>query len=341
MIMQIAPPEDRYDLKRIIIGESSTVDGTPIQVASSLIVGSFPTWITTYDYPDASSSYYYSAKWEYNNGGFSDWYNKVIGRTGQSTNYIIINAPSVSSIYIMVPASGDSPTLATTWMDYNKEYYITIDKSLSGVNALPMSGDYVLTFTSEYCPHFVSVLDVRYEAGDFINNLTDDTINRIIYKNSDYIIARYYNEFGGMPSNYTCNGISLNTAFRRYVLCKSALDGITAIQLSMGSRTLKKLADVTFEYGGTNTKADPISKKKDLKDCIDSTLAIIFSGKNFQIAVRGRYFSPQPHPMYDPSYGRLSLPNRNWQYNMASVFDQLVLGDAPTGTGLSHSNYSL
>jgi len=328
MLFKFTPPA-RYDLNQIILGECATVSGTLIPVASSLVIGTFPTWISEYTYA-ASGQYFYSTKWKYNNGTYSDWSSpRMMGRTGIETDYIIVNAPTVSSIYIMNPVSGDVASYSSTWLEYNKEYTLTIDKSLTGVLTLPIGEDYVLEFTSAYCPAFVTVNDVRYEVGDFINNLTDDTVNRIIHKNSKYIVFKYLEFTGTLPTNYSCEGSLMAEAFRRYVLCKTALDGITAIQLSTGGNVTKKLADVTFQYGGIDSGKDPNNKKKDLKDCVDNALNVIFSGHNFKIGVRGKYFGKMKHPMNDDSYGRLSLVNKNYTKNWHSAYD-LVNNEDPS-----------
>lgn len=323
MIFKFTPPV-RYDLTQIILGESTTLTGILQPVASSLIIGTFPQYITTYEYAQSSENYYYGIKWEYDNGGYSNWGKRLIGRTGIETDYIIVNAPDVSSIFIMNPVSGDVATTQTNWLEANKEYYVTVMDGISGGLTYPLKTDYTFTFTSAFCPLFSSVNDVRYEVGDFINNLTDDTINRIIHKNSKYIITKYVETHGAYPTNYTCDGSLIHNAFTRYVLCKSALDAITAIQLSTGGKTMKKLADVTFEYGGIDAGKDPNNKKQALKECIDASLHIIFSGYNFQIGVRGKSFSKQKHPMYDPSYGRLSTINKDEYYDYWSKFDQIL-----------------
>lgn len=325
MIFHITPPENRYDLYQIILGEASGVASTLVPVASSTVIGTFPEYITEYEYTSSSGDYYYSIMWEYSNGGFSDWSTpRMVGRTGIETSYIIVNAPSVSSVYIMNPVSGDVPYPTGNWLSYNKEYYITIDSTLSGGLTWPMEADYQFTFTSRYCPLFSSVNEVRYEAGDFINNLMDDTINRIIHKNSTYIINRYVNLKGAIPTNYTCDGSLLNVAFKRYVTCKSALDSITATQLSTGGNALKKLGDMTIQYGGINAKTDPNNKKQELKECIDSTLSVIFSGFSFKMGVIGKDFIPLRHPMSDPSFGRLSVADKNYEYNWESKFDETL-----------------
>ena len=328
MIFKFNPP-DRYDLNQIILGEATGVTSTLTPVASSTIIGDFPSYITEYSYPSSSGDYYYSIKWMYDNGGYSDWSSpRMTGRTGIDTDYIIINTPSVSSIYIMNPVSGDITTYSDMWLDYNKEYYITISSDLSGISTWQMEEDYVLTFTSTYCPLFSSVEEIRFEVGDFINDITDDTINRIIYKNSKYIMNRYISLKGALPTNYTCNGSLLDESFRRYVVCKTAMDSITAIQLSRGGKSLKKLGDMTIEYRALNSNNDPDNKKKELRSCIDSSLNVIFAGFSFKVGVRGKNFAKLPHPMSDPSYGRLSLSNKDYRYNMDSEFDISVGVDA-------------
>jgi hypothetical protein len=337
MKFKFTPPKDRYDLTQIILGHASGETVALTEIASSTSIGTFPDWISEYTYSASSGAYYYSIKWDYTNGGQSSWSSpRMRGRTGIETDYILVNAPTASSVYIMKPVSGDVTSLSTSFLDYNKIYTITIDKTLSGQFSLPMVADYTFEFTSAFCPAFASVNDIRYEVGDFINNVTDDTINRIIFKNSSYIVNKFYRTVGGMPASYTCEGVFMNTAFKSYVVCKSAFDTITSVQLSTGGRTVKKLADVTFEYAGSNSKSDPQNKKQELKECIDSALSVIFAGQNFQMAVKGRYFAPLPHPMHDSTFGRLSLPNKDYNFNWQSKFDEVV-GIENSGTGVKHT----
>ena len=333
MIFQISPPANRYDLTQIILGESTTETGDMVPVASSVAIGTFPEYIKTYTYASSVDANYYSYQWKYSNGGYSDWSSpRVLGRTGVNTSYIIVNAPTASSIYIMTPVSGDAIS-TTSWLEYNKEYYITIKNTLQGELTLPMVSDYTFTFTSTFCPLFTTVNEIRYEAGDFINNLTDDTINRIIHKNSLYIINRYYNMLRGLPAGYTCDGNSINSAFKRYVMCKSALDAITAIQLSKGGQTTKKLADVMFQYSNIDSRKDPNNKKAELKDCADVSLNIIFNSNTFQIGIKGKYFLPFRHPMSDPKYSRLAITNKGYQHNMDSIFDESLEVGIYKGSG--------
>lgn len=310
---------DRYDLKQIILGQSVTSTGVLVPVASSYAIGSFPEWISEYNYA-AVGTYYYGIKWKYDNGTYSTWSNKMMGKTGIDKDYIIINAPSVSSVYIMNPVSGDIAAPRSSWLEFNKEYYITVKKSLSGTLTYGMESEYQLTFTSKYCPLFSSVDNIRFEAGGFINNLSDDTINRIIHKNSSYIMNRYISLKGSFPSGYyTCGGELLNNAFQRYVQCKSALDSITAVELSIGANSSKKLGDMQISYGGIDVKKDPFSKKQELKECTDAALNIIFSQDMFKISERGKYYTKIKHPMNDSTYGRLSLTQNIFD----SKFDEL------------------
>lgn len=223
-----------------------------------------------------------------------------------------LNIPS-GNVLSLVPFSG---------LLNNTEYTITISAGLSGVysgNYYTLANDYTFWFTGPYCPIYTTVGRVRLEAGPNIDILTDDTIYRMIHKNS-LIAVDLYSESYGLSLSYTywgCNRTRAPYILRRFVLCKTAYDALAIVKQSQsilsggGTNQLKTLGDLTIKYGGssstTSDSLDP-TKLKDLYDCWKEAMRLINS--KVQPAVRGFFDESKGyfHPIREPHHNRAVRP---------------------------------
>lgn len=204
----------------------------------------------------------------------------------------------------------------------NTQYTVTISAGVSGVfydgSAGTLTSDYTFWFTSEYCPIFTTVGRVQLQAGTATDRIPEDTIYRLIHKNSQDVID-IYNTYHDTNYSYTAFGCTWNTAppiFRRYVECKTAYDILAILELAATSNgqgtggQLKTLGDMTIKYSGSSSTSsfDP-SRKKQLYDCwMDAMHALTVTGNaGIKPAVRGWYDTSKqyPHPSYDPDHNRI------------------------------------
>jgi hypothetical protein len=201
-------------------------------------------------------------------------------------------------------------------LNYNTVYKITIKAGISGymqdaAEWKPMESDYSFWFTSQYCPLFTTVNRIRIETGPAADDLIDDSIYRMIYKNSLDVVD-IYNLSNGASNDYTtwgCGPEDIPYMFRRYVECKTAYD-ILALLESIDASAInqtKSLGDLSIKYsgpsGGGGGKGDP-GKKKQLLDCWQQLLNSL---NGIAPAVRG-YFDESKgfsHPVRDVCHNRI------------------------------------
>jgi hypothetical protein len=203
----------------------------------------------------------------------------------------------------------------------NRIYDITLLAGISGVyNSEPyvMSSDYNFSFTSLYCPLFTTVTKVRLEAGPAVDAIPDDTIYRLIHKNSlDAVdLANTYKGTTLTYDTWGCTWHDVPIILRRYVECKTAYDLLALIDLVGGSgggnpggSQTKTLGDMTIVYGGSSGSASTTTspnKKKQLYDCWTEALKTIQT-VGINAAVRGLYdFSKgYSHPAMDCNHNRI------------------------------------
>ena len=225
-----------------------------------------------------------------------------------------LNIPS-GNILSLVPASN---------LINNTEYTVTILAGLSGVYSgeyYTLAQDYTFWFTSAYCPIYTTVGRVRLEAGPNIDILTDDTIYRMIHKNT-LISIDLYNESYGLNLAYTywgCGRLTAPYILRRFVLCKTAYDALAIVKQSQsslsggGGNQTKTLGDLSIKYGGSTSASassaalDP-TKLKDLYECWKLAMRQLSSG--VQPAVRGYYDESKGfgHPVRELHHNRVVRP---------------------------------
>lgn len=220
----------------------------------------------------------------------------------------------ISGVYIILTPSGRLPT--------NRQWTVTMDAGISGYgeggSGVLLEEDYTFWFTSAYCPLFTTVGRVRLQMGPIGDNLLDDTIYRLINKNSmDAVeIVRTLTGKNIAYDYWGCTWQKVPPVVKMYVECKTAYDLLAIIELDSnrvgGSRSqLKTLGDMTIRYGGpsaANQSIDP-GKKKQLYDCWMEMLNGIKS-VGLTYAVRGWYDSTKgySHPVYEPEHNRVIRP---------------------------------
>jgi hypothetical protein len=210
------------------------------------------------------------------------------------------------------------------YLTTNREYLITIDPYVSGL--IPPDGTvdvldstYQFWFTSTYCPIFTTLGRVKLLAGPEADGLLDDTIYRMIHKNSLDVVDIYNLSYSSKYSYdyWGCDWQDVPFNMKRYVECKTAYDVINFVRISgggppTGGDQTKTLGDMTIKYGGSNTNSTgtpPKSKLQELYDCYMESLRML---KNMQAAVRGYYDTSKgfSHPVREPQYNRVVRPVR-------------------------------
>jgi len=207
--------------------------------------------------------------------------------------------------------------LPTDPLTTNRQYTVTLMAGISGVydsTAYILSSDYSFWFTSLYCPIFSTVTKVKLEAGPSADYIAEDTIYRMIHKNSLDAVD-IYNTYQGQSIAYDywgCTWHDVPIILRRYVECKTAYDLLALLDAAgigaPGGNQLKTLGDMTIQYG-SGTKSPDLSapeKKKQLYDCWLNALNIIRT-KGIDSAVRGWYDVTKgyPHPTFNPDHNRV------------------------------------
>lgn len=214
------------------------------------------------------------------------------------------------SIYI-VPNKNKS-------FSYNQQYDISVLPGLSGYFNYTMSTSYNTLFTTQYCPLFASITTIKLMGGPVIETFTDDSIYRLINKNSKDIVD-IFNAGNNSSYNYyswgcTPEGVPYN--LRRYVECKTTYDLLIIDEVQGGNPSTsqrKHLGDMDIAYGGkastSSSDSDGPSLKKQLFDCFNSIINLY--GNTMKVAVVGRYDVSKgyPHPVADPCHNRVTKRN--------------------------------
>jgi len=155
----------------------------------------------------------------------------------------------------------------------NYEYIVKIKEGLEGSTTLPLASDYTFMFTTMYDPLYATSVQVRLALGNLIEDIPDDTINRIIYQNSLYAAQLY------LPLTVANTGIKWYIS--KYVECKSALDLLNNKFLNLGGISSRKvLADLTIDRGnqGRDIIALASNLMEDLTICVQNMEGLIISG---------------------------------------------------------------
>lgn len=289
-----------YNLAFYEIGQAESEDAVLSIVASGSDIGYFPDWISQVSY-SGSNTFWYSVRFGTDDGSYTAWTPRMYGRYGAGEGYFIIQPSGSTWIYLVPPQiSGVIPA----WLEYNHEYTVTIESSglyASGTNY--MLQDYEFTFTSTYCPLWSTVDSVRLSVGPIIDNIPDDTINRMIHKASYQAITRFFSGINPFGCDYT----SVPEPVYRWVTCAAGTMALNAAIASNGGfgNTSKKLGQFAVTYDAiAGTKPSDI--RKDLADCMDESSISIqaLMGSLSVYAVKSLNNSYIRHPMRDPQWGR-------------------------------------
>lgn len=200
----------------------------------------------------------------------------------------------------------------------NKQYNINIEPGISG--QFPPIGDvgiisenYNFWFTSIYCPQFTTAKRVRLQAGPAIDSFIDDTIFRMIHKNSIDAIDLYNisNSTNRSYNYWGCDWQDIPLQMKRYVECKTAYDILAILKMSNsfsnGPNSTKTLGDMNIGYSGSTETAPDPKKMAELYACWNDALR---SFNGIQVAVKGFYDVSKgySHPVRDVSRNRVIKP---------------------------------
>lgn len=220
---------------------------------------------------------------------------------------------SINGNILTIIPSGD--------LSINSEFLISLHPDISG--SLPPSGEidtlgteYQFWFTSTYCPLFTTVGRVKLLAGPEADTLLEDTIYRMIHKNSLDAVDLYNMSYN---KNYAydywgCDWQNVPLQLKRYVECKTAWDVLNFARIAAlggaggGPNQTKTLGDMTIKYGGGSggspaTGPDP-NKLKDLYECWNESMRMI---RALRVAVKGYYDSSKgfSHPVREFHHNRI------------------------------------
>lgn len=256
------------DLLRIDIGRGATATGLPVLHDSTREIGSYPSWITQYTSPSGSTDNYYFIRLVDNNFNPGDWSNAVQSGT-------VANSGVWEFLYYL-PPSGNTVTLETVpglQLIQNTEYRIKVDPGLrpfvSG-EYLPLQTGFESFFTSEYNPLYLSVQAIRLDIGPFISDIPDDTINRMIYKNSYWAFSAHPTTLEEPVPWYVYE----------YVRCSTELDLLKSqyTRVALQSGTSIKLGDFSVDCDATNFKNMIGPMIDELKKCVEAMDDMVVNG---------------------------------------------------------------
>lgn len=309
--LNFSPPAN-YNVSGWQIGESTTLEGALTLVSSGVTVGSYPEWINQLEYSGSASSYY-AVRFYTTDGYFTSWSDRMHGLYGAGLGYFVVNPSGSNTIYIVPPPTSGTASIPT-WLEYNTEYTINIDVSgitgtasgLYGDNTGYMAADYEFFFTSSYCPLWSSVELVRMRVGPIADSIPDDTINRIIHRNSLMVIRKY---FSG-TNYYGCTTENIPEPVLRWVSCSAGMQVLNAAVAAggtAGGNTSKRLGSLSITYdGGSNDGVSPGDIRKQLEECMIEAGQQISaeSGRAVQWTVKSLDNDHITHPIRDPRWGR-------------------------------------
>lgn len=142
---------------------------------------------------------------------------------------------------------------------YNSEVHLVVKSGLTGVDSNSLTGtldgDLEVIYTTEYWPKFVDQRMLRVELGSIVSSLYDDTLNRILHKNS---IDAWEQAAGNFDID------SPFPAVKRYVKWASIVDVFDALTMKDGliQGDSKRLGDFEMSRGGGNIEKNLHPKYK-------------------------------------------------------------------------------
>lgn len=209
----------------------------------------------------------------------------------------------------------------------NRQYTVTISPGISGMlpdgTIAALESEYQFWFTSLYCPLYTTIGRVKLQAGPVADTFTDDTIYRMIHKNSldaiDLVNISYYSSSYNLAYDaYGCDYQGAPFHIRRYVECKTSYDLLALAKLNSSANggggdggQLKTLGDLTIKYSPAGGSAASIAqdpkRAADLYECWRESLRMI---QNMKVAVKGYYDQSKgyKHPVLSYTTNRVIRP---------------------------------
>lgn len=212
--------------------------------------------------------------------GLEEYYGTLVG--GEFKLATQLGAPLIPPTGIVFQSAGDLAVFLRDPLQaflFNTEVRVKVTTGVESVDGatLLQADNYI--FTTQYCPLYTSADMLRIEMGPAVSILTDDTLCRIIHKNS---LEAW--ELSGRAIPFR----DPNSRIKRWVLCKSILDILNVLMLASDLRAgeTKTLGDLTIR----KVPADPMlgGLYRSAMACVEANAP--FSGDSLlaKAAVKGR-----------------------------------------------------
>jgi hypothetical protein len=160
-------------------------------------------------------------------------------------------------------------------LGFNREVEIYIPSTVAGLDGTTLGTNYTYYFTTQFDPLYIGANRVRLALGEMLNDVSDDTLNRLIHVNS--LLANWYsNDYKVMIQPFESDDIKVSELsvirpsftvdpvtgaplyVKEYVLAKTMLDILKAkflgeidgILVGGGPGASKSLADLKITQGG-------------------------------------------------------------------------------------------
>lgn len=212
------------DLDRVVFTFSNTIDATTVIPGETVFMETNPVL------------------------GIDDYYGAP-GNDGLT--YLYGCSPTGAPLSAFTQPTGTFTATGTTiiWtrapgepdFNYNTEILFTISQEVQDTNGHTLEADVNIVMTTEYFPKFMSSRIMRVEAGPMLSDQFDDTLNRMLHKNS----LEAYEEAG-----YGFNIRRPYPAVRRWVKAKSMIDMFNMISSRAQALAgqMKELGDLRIQY---------------------------------------------------------------------------------------------
>jgi len=183
----------------------------------------------------------------------------------------------------------------------NMEYTIKLQAGLPGLSSFPLAEDFESFFTTEMNPLYTTPEVIRVNpVGPLIQDIPDDTINRLIYEHSVEASSMYPGEIGEDVPYYV----------HMFVTCSVKLDLLYSYLASAATRAggSKRLGDMSIEYGDSDPTKPVRELMDDLRKCKQNNKLKVQSGgdpTNMRVTVKSQ--TDPRRPITDDSWRRLGV----------------------------------
>lgn len=162
-------------------------------------------------------------------------------------------------------------TLDPGQLVYNAIVIITLDKTIADTQGNTLGSEYITYFSTTYTPLYSSLRRIRFDLGNLISSVQDETIMLAILEAS--ILA----------DSITFSTTITNSSFylqakREYVTCLAELKLLRALYLdgSLGDRISKQLGDLSVSRSGVTGAIK--DRMAEVQDCINYWRIVLESG---------------------------------------------------------------